>query len=106
MIREVIEDAIARGEKIKNDIVGQILKSATFNDLVNNRRFTQTITKVIQTKNEITRTIQRNVQDALRTMSIPSKSDFSSYEKRVDQLEKKLDSLGRSLTKKKTTARR
>lgn len=102
MIREVIEDAIARGEKIKNDIVGQILKSATLHDLVNNRRFTQTITKVIRTKNEITKTIQRNVQDALKTMSIPSKSDFSNYEKRVDELEKRLDSLGRNLTKKKS----
>ncbi len=108
MIREVIEDAIARGEKLKKDIVGQILKSETFNDLVNNPRFTQTIMKVIQTKNEITHTIQKNVQEALRTMNIPSKSDLSHYEKRVDQLEKKLDSLGRgrASAKKKSGSRR
>ncbi|HSA60544.1 MAG TPA: phasin family protein [bacterium] len=101
MLKEVIEDAIARGERLKKDIVGQILKSATINELLNNRRFTETIAKVIQTKDEIARTIHRNVQDALKTMSIPSKNQLSSYERRINMLEKKIDSMGRNLMKKK-----
>ena len=101
MLREVIEDAIARGERLKKDIVGQILKSSTLNDLIHNRKFTETIARVIQTKDEIARTIHRNVQDALRTMSIPSKNQISSYEKRIETLERKIDSMGRSLMRKK-----
>ena len=53
MLREVIEDALARGERLKKDIVGQILKSSTLNDLIHNRKFTDTIARVIQTKHEI-----------------------------------------------------
>jgi uncharacterized protein Yka (UPF0111/DUF47 family) len=105
MLKEVIEDAIARGEKLKKDIVGQILKSATINDLLNNRRFTETVAKVIQTKDEIARSIHRNVnvafKEALKTMSIPSKTQITSYEKRIDVLERKIDSMGRNLMKKK-----
>lgn len=105
MLKEVIEDAIARGEKLKKDIVGQILKSATINDLLNNRRFTETVAKVIQTKDEIARSIHRNVnvafKEALKTMSIPSKNQITSYEKRIDVLERKIDSMGRNLMKKK-----
>jgi len=105
MLKEVIEDAIARGEKLKKDIVGQILKSATINELISNRRFTDTVAKVIQTKDEIARTIHRNVnvafKEALKTMSIPSKTQISSYERRIEQLEKKIDSMGRDLMKKK-----
>ena len=93
MLKEVIEDALARGEKLKKDIVGQILKSATFNDLIHNRKFAETIAKVIQTKDEISRTIHRNVQDALKAMSIPSKQQITSYEKRIESLEKKLEHL-------------
>lgn len=101
MIREVIEDALARGEKLKKDIVGQILKSATLNELINNRKFTDTIAKVIQTKDEISRTITRNVQDALKAMSIPSKQQITAYEKRVEMLERKIETIGRRAMKKK-----
>jgi hypothetical protein len=34
-------------------------------------------------------------------MSIPSKSQISAYERRIDLLEKKIDSMGRNLMKKK-----
>lgn len=101
MLREVIEDALERGERLKKDIVGQILKSATLNELLNNRKFAETIARVIQTKDEITRTITRNVQDVLKAMSIPSKQQITAYEKRVDMLEKKLESIGRNVMKKK-----
>jgi polyhydroxyalkanoate synthesis regulator phasin len=101
MLKEVIEDAIARGERLKKDIVGQILKSATINELLNNRKFAETIARVIQTKDEIARSIHRNVQEALKTMSIPSKTQISSYERRIDMLEKKIDTMGRNLMKKK-----
>ena len=97
MLKEVIEDALARGERLKKDIVAQILKSATLNELINNRRFAETIAKVIQTKYEITRTLKRNVEDALKAMSIPSRQQISTYEKRVEQLERRIDTLGRHL---------
>lgn len=101
MLKEIIDDALTRGEKLKKDIVGQILKSATLNELVHNKKFAETIAKVIQTKDEITRTIQRNVHETLRAMSIPSRQQLSSYERRIDQLERKINTLGRDAFKKK-----
>lgn len=95
MLKEVIDDALARGEKLKRDIVGQILKSATLNELINNRRFAETIARVIETKDEISRTLHRNVQDALKAMRIPSKQQIVAYERRVERLEKRIDFLGR-----------
>lgn len=101
MLKEVIEDALAKGERLKTDIVGQILKSATLNELLNNRKFAETIARVIQTKEGVTRTINRNVQEALKAMNIPSRQQISTYEKRIEGLERKIDSLGRSLMKKR-----
>lgn len=101
MLREVIDDALQRGERLKRDIVEQILKSATLNELINNKRFTESIAKIIQTKDEVGRILRQNVQDALKVMSIPSKQQIVSYEKRVEQLERKIDSLGRRLMKKR-----
>lgn len=101
MLREVIDDALARGERLKRDIVAQILKSATLNELINNKRFTESIARIIQTKDEISRILRQNVSEALKAMSIPSKQQITSYEKRVEQLERKIDSLGRRMMKKR-----
>ena len=99
MLKEVIDDAMARGEKLKRDIVSQILKSATLNELVSHRQFANTLVKIIQGRDEIVRTIQRSVLEALRVMNIPSRQELASYEKRVHQLEKKIDSIGRGFFK-------
>ncbi len=101
MLKEVINDALERGEKLKKDIVAQILKSATLNELINNRRFAETIAHVIRTKEEISRAVSRNVQDALKAMKIPSKQEISAYEKRVEKLEKQIENIGRKMMKKK-----
>jgi uncharacterized protein Yka (UPF0111/DUF47 family) len=101
MLKEVIDDALARGERLKKDIVEQILKSATLNELINHKRFAETVAKVIRTKDEITRSVHRNVQDALRAMKIPSKQQITAYERRIDKLERQIDSIGRHVMKKK-----
>lgn len=99
MLREVLEDAIQRGEQLKKDIVGQILKSAALNDLVGNKRFAETVAKVIQTREVITQALRRNVHDVLKVMAIPSREQLESYERRVRSLEHQIDQLGRRLMK-------
>lgn len=99
MLKEVIEDALARGEKLKKDIVRQILSSSTLNELINNHRFADTVARVIQTKDVVARTLRRNTVEALKMMSIPSKNEIRAYEQRVQKLERQIDSLGRQLMK-------
>ena len=101
MLKEIIDDALTRGEKLKKDIVGQILKSATLNELVHNRRFAETVAKVIHTRDEIARTLQKNIHDALKAMKIPSRDQLNVYERRVQQLEKRIDTLTRDYFKSK-----
>ena len=100
MLKEVIEDALERGERLKSDIVRQILSSSTLNELLNNHRFADTIAKVIQSKEIISRVIRRNAVDALKLMHIPSKTDIRAYELRVQKLERQIDSLGRAVMSK------
>lgn len=100
MLKEVLEDALERGEKLKRDIVGEVLKSAVFSDLVSSRRFIDAVTKIIHTKDEVGRFIRHNVQDVLKVMSIPSKQDLDSCEKRIHKLERELDHVGRRMMKR------
>ncbi|MBI4374240.1 MAG: phasin family protein [Deltaproteobacteria bacterium] len=99
MFREVIEDALHRGEKLKKDIVGQILSSAAFNELVNNKKFTDTVVKIIETKHEIARALHKKIEEILKRICVPSTHDLSSYQRRVEKLENQVDQLSRQSRK-------
>ena len=91
MLKEVIEDAIQRGERLKIDIL---------NDLVSNKRFAETVARVIETKEAIGQILRKNVHEVLKVMSIPSQEQIVTYERRVQKLEHQIDQLGRQLMKR------
>ncbi|MBI2083612.1 MAG: phasin family protein [Deltaproteobacteria bacterium] len=108
MLREVIEDALQRGERLKKDIVGQVLSSAALSELINNKKFTDTVAKIIETKDEIAKTLRRRVEDVLKMMRIPSCQDITSYHRRVEKLENQIEQIGHHLKKisRKTPAKK
>lgn len=106
MLKEIVDDAIARGEKLRKDIVGQVLSSVAFGDLINNKKFTDTVAKVIQTKDGISKMLHRKIVDTLEVMSIPSREQIELYERRVRKLEGQIDRLGRQIIKKKLSSSR
>ena len=97
MLRQVIDDALSRGEKLKKDIIAEIISSATLRDLVNNKAFISTVAKVIQTKQEVSATLKQSVHEALKVMKIPSREAIQGYERKILSLEKHLDQLDRKL---------
>lgn len=100
MIREMIEDALERGEKLKKDIVRQVLSSAALADLLENQRFTETVARVIRTKEVVSRLIRQNVQEVMKVMSIPTREQLADYDKRVQKLEGQIDRLGREVMRR------
>jgi len=100
MIKEMIEDVFERGERLKKDVVRQVLSSAAFSELIDNKHFAETIARVIRTKEIVSRLIRQNVQEVLKVMSIPSREQVATYDKRVQKLEHQIDRLGRQLIKK------
>jgi len=97
MLREVIEDALQRGERLKKDIVKQVLSSVVLNDLVTNRHFMETVVKVLQTKEVIGRLLKKNIEEALKMMSVPSREQLESYQKRIARLEERIDHFNREM---------
>ncbi|MBI2066846.1 MAG: hypothetical protein HYT77_02375 [Deltaproteobacteria bacterium] len=97
MLKEVLEDALKKGERLKKEVVGQVLNSAVLNELLSSERFARAVTKIVETKEEVVKTVRRNVQDLLKLMSVPSHEQMTAYEKRVRTLEHQIDTLGRQL---------
>lgn len=95
MLREVLEDATRRAEKLKRDIVRELLSSTALADLLHSKRFLETISRILNSKKEVSRLIRRQVRDVLKMMSIASKGELQSCEKRMHELERRVDQLSR-----------
>lgn len=109
MLREALEDALARGEKLRQDITKEILDSQVFTDLANNQHFVNAVARVIRSKVEVARSLQLRIKEILEVMNIPTRHQVRTYEQRVIGLEKTLDSITRNFAKrdaKKTTAKK
>jgi polyhydroxyalkanoate synthesis regulator phasin len=100
MLKEALEDALARGEKMRQEITREILNSQVFSDLANNQRFVSAVARVIKSREEVARSLQRRVQEAISSMKIPSRAQVKAYEKRVAHLEKEIDVISRKLLRK------
>lgn len=110
MLREVLEDALDRGERLKKDIVAQVLSSAVLNDLIKSPRFSEMVSRAIQTRESLSKVVHKNVREILKMMKIPNQKQIADYERRVRDLEKLLDRFSQRLLakgiKKKTSRHR
>jgi len=100
MLKEALEDAFARGEKLRHDITNEILHSQVFSDLANNPHFVNAVALVIRSKSEVTRTLQKSIKESLKLMKIPTREQVRTYERRISQLEREIQNVMRKLTGK------
>lgn len=114
MLREALEEALSRGERLRREITKDILNSQIFSDLANNPRFVKAVARVIRSKTEVAHSVQNRVKELLANMHIPTRQTVQDFERRVARLERDLNSVGRKLDRqtakktisgKKTTAK-
>lgn len=96
MLREALEEALSRGERLRREITKEI---------ANNPRFVKAVARVIRSKTEVAHSVQNRVKELLANMHIPTRQTVQDFERRVARLERDLNSVGRKLdrqTAKKT----
>jgi polyhydroxyalkanoate synthesis regulator phasin len=105
MLKEALEDALARGGQIRQEITKDLLSSQFVADLANSPRFINAVSAVIRSKEEVTRTLQKKIKEIMSVMNIPTRQQLRTYEKRVARLERELDAITRRAAKAKASAR-
>ena len=94
-LKSFLEDAFVKGENLKDELASELLNSKVLKEFLNSDIFAKAITTAIKTKDELTRVIRHNVKSAMQVMDIPSRQDLSSIERKLDQLEKVVDRVGK-----------
>jgi hypothetical protein len=95
-IKSIFDEALSRGEKIKSEVVGEILNSKTFQDIISNKNFIKAVSTVIQTKDEVKRAISSQVKHIFQVMDVPSKDELLNVAKKLSHMEKVIEKIGRS----------
>lgn len=93
-IKSIIDDALDRGEKIKEDVLNELFKSRTIQDLVSNTHFVKAISRVIETKEEISRSLNKQIKSIFQAMDVPTKADLKKIGRELTKLEKLIDKVG------------
>jgi|GEM_PF-2149014 hypothetical protein len=94
-LKAILDEAKTRGEKLKNEVVAELLKSRTLSEIVSNKHFITALTRVIQTKDEVKKTLNTQIKAILDVMDVPSKEDILGIAGKLGSLEKIIDKVGR-----------
>ena len=95
-LRTLIDEAINRGEKIKSEVLSEILQSKTIQEIVTNKSFIRAVSRVIETTDEVKKVINKQVKVIFDMMDVPTKDDILRIGGQVTNLEKFVERIGRS----------
>lgn len=107
-LKAIWDETLIRGEKLKDEVVTEILKSKTVKELVSNKYFINAVTRVIETKEEVKRALGKQIQTLFHKVEVPTQIELKSLAVKLKQLEKIIDKLAATPKKKvhKKTAKR
>lgn len=95
-LKTFIDEAINRGEKIKAEVLSEILQSKTIQEIVTNKNFISAVSRMLETKDEVKKVIGRQVKMVFDMMDVPTKNDLLRIGGQVANLEKIVEKVGRS----------
>ena len=92
--KTLLDEAINRGEKIKAEVLSELFKSKTIQELVSNKNFIKAITRLIETKEEVKKVISKQIKIVFDMMEVPTKGDLLNIGKQLSKLEAMIHSVG------------
>lgn len=107
-LKTLLDEVIERGEKIKDEVLAEIVKSKKIKEIVSNQHFLHALTRVISTKDEVKRVLNKQVKTVFDLMDVPTQMELKNIASKLRKLEAFIDKLGshkisvKALTQNKT----
>lgn len=92
-ITQFLEEFKNRGEKIKQEILEELVKSKTVNAIIANENFVRALSTVISTKHEVKKALHKQITSLIKTMEVVTHSDLSPLLKQLYKIESGIENL-------------
>ena len=96
-IRTAMEEAFHRGEKIKDQLIADVMNSQAVNELLQNDLFLKSLTRMINTKYELQKAFRSNLRNVLKLLNLPSRDEINVMERKLNRLESEIDGIQRKV---------
>lgn len=112
--KNLLDEAFQKGEQVKEELLVELVHSKMVNELLKSDKFARAVTTLMQTKEEVTKLIQKQVKHILQFIDIPSRSDLEAMDHKLSRLSHELDrvnqrarvSAGKHAVQKKSTKKK
>lgn len=94
-LKDFFGQALVKGESLRDEIATELLRSKALKEILKSDVFVRAISTIMRTKDEVAHAIRANVKAVLKLMDVPSKGDITHLERKIDQLEKVVDRVGK-----------
>ncbi|MBI2339184.1 MAG: phasin family protein [Deltaproteobacteria bacterium] len=95
--KEFFDEALTKGEHIKNEIVSELTKSKLLREMLKSDHFARAVSGVVRTRDEVAKSIRKNVKAVFQIMAVPTRDDLAGLERKIDGLEKSLDRVAKKV---------
>lgn len=94
-LKDFFDEALVKGETLKAELLSEIARSRLLRDFSQSDLFARAVSTVVKTKDEVSRFIREHVKTVMSVMDVPSRSEIATLEKRLDQLDRAVDKVGK-----------
>jgi polyhydroxyalkanoate synthesis regulator phasin len=92
--KDLLDEVKVRGEKLKGEILDEIVNSKALAQIVSNKSFVQAVGRVIETKDEVKKVLQKQMKNLFQAMDVPTKNEFSKIGAKLSEMENSIEKLG------------
>ncbi|KAB2838591.1 hypothetical protein F9K50_09010 [bacterium] len=96
-IRTTMEEAFHRGEKIKAQILEDVMNSQAMGELLQNEYFLKSLSALMNTKYELKKALRSNLKSVLRIFDLPTRDEINTMERKLSRLETEIDGIHRKV---------
>lgn len=84
---QLLDELKTRSEKIKQEVLEEVVKSKTLNRIISNENFIRAVSTVISTKREVKKVLNKQIKSLIKTMEVVTHSDLSKLVQQLKNLE-------------------
>jgi len=94
-VQSFLEQALQRGERIKSQMLEDLMNSGVVNQLLKNEKFLNGVVAVLNFKSGVEKKIHRNINFLMKLCEIPTRDEINGMEKKIRHLETEIESIHR-----------
>jgi len=96
-IRTTMEEAFHRGERIKEQILHDVMNSQAVGELLQNEYFLKSLSALMNTKYELKKALRHNLKSVLKIFDLPTRDEINTMERKLNRLESEIDGIHRKV---------